>query len=330
VFRTQAAGKDRSKTLGTYPELSLSEAREAARVIAGKGLTKLGTLGELLEAYRDSLTGRASFGDVKSSIETNKHPLYGAAARDILPADIAAILRVVAARGALVRMNRFRAMLSAAFSFGAKRDNDPLAAAGAVRFRITSNPVALVPKFGDEKPRDRILTDAELAAYYLAAKQRGAAGKFLQLQLLTGQRLIQLAAAVRDGDTLIVTDRKGRGGKVKINVLPILAEWADLVDEALLVGRHLGIATLRKAAGELLPATANALDLRRTIETRLLRLGVSREDRGFLLSHGKGEGGVQAKHYERDDRLPMKRMALQMWCDTLEKISEGCRKPTEK
>ncbi len=50
-------------------------------------------------------------------------------------------------------------------------------------------------------------------------------------------------------------------------------------------------------------------DLRRTVETALKDLGVSREDRAELLSHGRS--GVQAAHYERSDMLPAKLRALQ-------------------
>ena len=41
-------------------------------------------------------------------------------------------------------------------------------------------------------------------------------------------------------------------------------------------------------------------DIRRRIETRLQVLGVSREVRALLLSHGR-TSGVQQKHYERHD-----------------------------
>jgi hypothetical protein len=89
-----------------------------------------------------------------------------------------------------------------------------------------------------------------------------------------------------------------------------------------MLATKLDIETLRKGSNALLPDDANALDLRRTIETRLLQLGISREDRGFLLSHGAGEGGVQAKHYERDDRIAMKDRVLRLWFETLKAVAE--------
>ena len=63
-------------------------------------------------------------------------------------------------------------------------------------------------------------------------------------------------------------------------------------------------------------APFTARDLRRTCETRLAELGVSKEDRAQLLSHGIS--GVQAKHYDRHSYLPQKRAALEKWADYLD------------
>jgi len=60
-------------------------------------------------------------------------------------------------------------------------------------------------------------------------------------------------------------------------------------------------------------------DLRRTCETMLESLGIPKELRGQLLSHGRNTG-VQAKHYDRYAYLPEKKQALQIWADHLAKI----------
>jgi hypothetical protein len=52
-------------------------------------------------------------------------------------------------------------------------------------------------------------------------------------------------------------------------------------------------------------------DIRRTMETRLQELGVTREHRGALLSHG--QGGVQQRHYETSELLKIKRATLLAW-----------------
>jgi hypothetical protein len=57
------------------------------------------------------------------------------------------------------------------------------------------------------------------------------------------------------------------------------------------------------------PEPFQGRDIRRSVETRLQALGVSREVRAQLLSHGR-TSGVQQKHYERHDYLPEKTKAL--------------------
>jgi integrase len=52
-------------------------------------------------------------------------------------------------------------------------------------------------------------------------------------------------------------------------------------------------------------------DIRRTCETRLAALGISRDLRAQIQSHGLG--GIQAKHYDRHDYMPEKMAALTSW-----------------
>ena len=62
-------------------------------------------------------------------------------------------------------------------------------------------------------------------------------------------------------------------------------------------------------------------DIRRTVETMLAGLGVSRDIRGQLLSHGIS--GVQAQHYDRHDYLKEKHAALIKWERHLMRIASG-------
>lgn len=320
VLRQQQDGKDRSRTLGRYPEMSLADAREAARLASGNGLDRFGTLEQLLYAYRDSMKGRASHDDIRGTIETNRHArLYAKEARAITPADVTDLLRVVVERGALVRANRWRSMLHAAFNHAAKSDHDPTKPVGSVRFGITSNPATITRKITEaEQPRQRVLTDDELGRYLKGAQAMDSAlGDLLLLQVYTGQRFIQLQTATLAGGVITVIDKKGRGNRVKVNKLPVLAEWGTVAERGLLAVA-LKIQTVRKASNALLPEDATALDLRRTIETRLQDMGVNREQRGYLLSHGSG--GVQERHYEQAELLALKADILARWFKALGKI----------
>ena len=62
-------------------------------------------------------------------------------------------------------------------------------------------------------------------------------------------------------------------------------------------------------------------DIRRTAETMLASMGISRDVRAQLLSHGIG--GVQAAHYDRHDYMAEKTAALKAWEQRLSDITEG-------
>ena len=71
-----------------------------------------------------------------------------------------------------------------------------------------------------------------------------------------------------------------------------------------------------QAAGELEAGVFCLRDMRRTAETHLAALGVSRDVRAQLQSHGLG--GVQARHYDRHDYQAEKLAALESWVRRLE------------
>lgn len=62
-------------------------------------------------------------------------------------------------------------------------------------------------------------------------------------------------------------------------------------------------------------------DIRRTCETRLAELGVSRDLRAQIQSHGLG--GIQAKHYDRHDYMLEKAAALAGWVAYLHRKAGG-------
>jgi len=65
-------------------------------------------------------------------------------------------------------------------------------------------------------------------------------------------------------------------------------------------------------------------DLRRTCETMLAGMGISKDTRAQLLSHGLS--GVQDAHYDRHGYIDEKRAALAAWEHRLDDIAAG-RKP---
>lgn len=66
-------------------------------------------------------------------------------------------------------------------------------------------------------------------------------------------------------------------------------------------------------------------DVRRTTETMLAALGINRDVRAQLQSHGLS--GVQDRHYDRHDYIPEKTRALEAWTARLARIKTGDHDP---
>jgi len=166
--------------------------------------------------------------------------------------------------------------------------------------------------------------------------------------VLGGQRPAQqVRATVADVDlhasTLRLHDPKGRRTQPRVHTLPLsdaavpilkrcLAR-AERQQSAWLFSTHgtaplrpetLSAATREIAASLLAKPKAQRVvrevfqlrDIRRTCETALARMGISKDIRAQIQSHGLG--GIQARHYDRHDYMPEKTAALAAWAKYLE------------
>ena len=191
---------------------------------------------------------------------------------------------------------------------------------------------------------NRTLSADELRAY-LAELGDNLADQALLLTLLAGgQRVAQLLRPkVSDYDTGTATlrlwDAKGRTTSPREHLLPLAPRAAALV--AHLIARaeakgspllfstygqtQLADTTPGKRAAEIGAAVTgepfDLRDIRRTCETMLASMGISRDTRAQLLSHGLS--GVQVSHYDRDAYTDEKRAALMAWESRLHEIATG-------
>ena len=212
---------------------------------------------------------------------------------------------------------------------------------------VSRNPARDLATLDSGQPRDRVLSVAELRAYWRRIEAMpGREGALVRFHLLTGgQRIAQLMRlkwSDHDHDTdtgtgsVRLLDIKGRRRVPRVHLVPLLPRMA--ADLAVLRGDddsdgdgarpHLFSLTGGKApatydefrgimdpvvasmvaAGELTsPFTPG--DLRRTVETRLAALGLSEEVRGHLQSHGLS--GVQKRHYNFFEYDAEKRAAVE-------------------
>lgn len=118
-----------------------------------------------------------------------------------------------------------------------------------------------------------------------------------------------------DKDTPAAEGQKARGGQTHKDTVARKGA-ALLADVQAAVAARLGDKAPKRPKLE-------ARDLRRTAETMLASMGISKDVRAQLLSHGLG--GVQGRHYDQHDYMAEKRNALQAWADRLQALAD--RKP---
>jgi integrase len=303
---------------------------------------RAGSFGDLLRVYVTALRAGAkpSADEVEKVLRRNVDMafprLLSIRANEITPEDIQAVLARMINRGCTRQTNIVRSYLRAAFAHvGQRHDFDPrrLANEGKI-FRLPGNPVDLVPRIQEyERMGERVLSSEELRTYFAALSGivNPIVRSALSLHFLTGgQRLRQLLRATwADCDlqagVLTLLDRKGRA-KPREHLVPLLPEAVAVFEElATITGAFtlvfttngevpLRLETLCHAIRPLtrqLDESFSLRDVRRSVETRLAEVGVIKEIRAQLLSHGRGDRIAQT--YDKYSYLPKKRKALEVW-----------------
>jgi integrase len=199
VLRYVAQGRERRMTLGDFPALTLTAARQIARErkrevargadplaakAAARGALTLGKAAEAYLAAREAGDGRRaalkprSLEEARRALERHWKPLHGLPLAAVGADRIAARLDGIAKASGPVAANRARANLSALFAW-------------AVRKRyVVANPVAGTEPAVAESAlrRGRWLSDDELRAVWQATEGSGDYSAIVRLLVLTGQR----------------------------------------------------------------------------------------------------------------------------------------------
>lgn len=273
--------------------------------------------------------------------------LAAAPAASITSLQITAILRRLVDAGHGRTAGKLRSYLRAAYAAAAESSLDASVPATLSAFAITNNPAAptkALTKFN--RARHRNLDSRELGFFWARLRERSdLPGLALIVNvLLGGQRLAQLLRLQSTEvqfvtRVLLLRDPKGRRSEPRRHWLPITPPVATVIKA--LVERNQAAdcpwvfsATLRQPmCSETLSEVVNEIcaamlkagetrekfemrDIRRTAESRLGELTVSRDLRAQLQSHGTS--GVQEIHYDMWTYLPEKREALERWEQQLE------------
>jgi integrase len=195
------------RSLGTYGAITLEGARDRARKWLGLIATGIDPKIEEARKRATALRNQAnSFAHVAEEFKTRHVSTFARAqeanriidaefvkrwgsrpAADILPEEVAAAIRAIVKRGSPYTAHNALGHLKRLYSW----------AIGTHEFGLTASPGAsLKPTdlIGEREARNRILTDEELRAVWKAAAAMGEPyGMIVQLLILTGQRLSEIA-----------------------------------------------------------------------------------------------------------------------------------------
>ncbi|MFZ4122306.1 MAG: tyrosine-type recombinase/integrase [Caulobacterales bacterium] len=340
-------------SLGTYPTVSLKEARAKASAFlakAARGEDPLAQIEDIATTQKDSVCELASaFLDlhVRGRLRSAKNtewvmreyvlPRLGQVRADKLKrTDIVALLNDLARHATPTAAIETRKWLSSLFSWSLEKG------------RIATNPLLGVRAPVKSKQRERVLSLDEARAVWRAACAEGyPSGTLVCLLMLTSARLREIANARlawldRSQACLDIPGEAYKTGDATI--VPLIPEAMALIEampqsvagDYLLSsdGERRPLYTVTPNALLRIRASADALlgrslshwtlhDLRRTVATHMARLGVDDIVVERVLGHRIG--GVKAVH-NRYRYLEEKRAALTLWARELlgEAASDEC------
>ncbi|MGF1553430.1 MAG: tyrosine-type recombinase/integrase [Paracoccaceae bacterium] len=360
AVRYRHENRPRKLTLGKAPALSLGKAREAARVAlraVAEGADPAGTKASTKRAQRENpdrdlvrgvvadfltrhVATKRGHAEMRRILEREVLPAWGSRRLDsITRRDVIELLDGIADRGAPVMANRTLAQVRRLFSWAVARDVVP------------ASPVAGVKPVAAETSRDRVLSDAEVRAFWQATGRMGPPfGPMLRTLLLTAQRLGEVAemtASEIEGDVWVIPAARAKNGRA--HAVPLSeAAHAALAAQPRIAGAAGYVFTttgetplsgfsrakrrldalmaeaLSEEAGETVALAPWRLhDLRRTAATGMARCGTSRETVEKVLNHVSGAFGGVAGVYNRHGYEAEMRRALDAWAGLVERIATG-------
>lgn len=320
----------RRYTLGSYPKMSLADAREMARgefanIEKGVDVAAVKKQARLADSFDDLahryLENHAK--KLKRTWEEDERVIN----RDLLPAwrnrkagditrrDVKALIQGIADRGAGVMANRTLALISKIFNFAVEEEV------------VSVNPAYRVPKAIKEQSRSRVLSEDEIKAVWLALDgQRQRVAAIFRLLLLTGQRKSEVTGMrwqeldLERGWWTIPEERSKNGLAHRVPLAPqalaILRSLGEAHDPIFVFrGGRVGqpIANLQKVTKKIKEASNvdfRVHDCRRTAASLMTGLGVQRLVVSKILNHVDGETtGIYDRHtYDAE-----KRAALEKW-----------------
>ena len=340
-------GRKRRYTLGVYPALSLADARKLAReaqravglgidpAAAKKAERLADSFAKLAEHYleRYAKPRKKSWREDARIIANKLNPLFGnMRAQDVTRADVRMLCEKVAEH-APIEANRTLATCRKLYNWAISQD------------LVETNPCFQIPAPGQERRRDRVLSDDEVCTVWNDLEnEEPRMAAIMRLRLITAQRGAEVAAMERDeidfaGGWWTIPAEKAKNGlahrvpltamaiKILERVVKTLGESSYVFPAPLSKGKApTSKFDLTKTTERIRKRTGikdlAAHDLRRTAASRMTSMGIPRLTVSKILNHV--EPGVTAV-YDRHSYDREKREALEQWALRLRVIVSGLR-----
>jgi integrase len=351
TFRIKNSGV-RRPSLGRYEDVSLEQARKRANALTSAARSGRDLIAEendtrnehnqsfsveqlVSEYMRRRVTGRLrTANDVEHALKRALAPMMTRKVSDIKRRDLRQLLDAVADRGRKREAGRRRQAIGAMFKWALSQDI------------VDSNPADGLSSYNLSKPRDRVLSEDEIRVLWSWLDDSRnidmAVSAILKLQLCLGARVGEISGMLA-GE--LSTDAKGRllwtlpAERVKnarARITPIVGLAKEIIasrDGEILFPAPSGEPFYSALIAQRLLNRSHRLpiakfvshDLRRTVATRMVELGLPLELVATAVGHEAGGGRVQTlvRHYVHDDFIDRKADALAKWDRRLRQILAG-------
>jgi integrase len=333
IAQYKIASKHRRINLGNVAKVDLDKARKEAKIIFGKVASgedpankkaevrqaASHTLGSVIAKYleaKEPALKASSYRETKRHLESHWKLLHGLALSSISRAHVAAQLGVLAKNSGPVATNRSRASLSTVFSWTIGEG------------LCDHNPVVGTNKQEEGGPRERSLSDAELAKVWLAAPENDY-GRIVQLLMLTGCRREEIGSLKwpeidTDARTITISPERTKNSREHVvhlcdNALAIIKRIPRRDREYVFGFGRGGFGGWSRSKAEIDKAAKlkddwTLHDLRRTVRTGLGTLKVQPHIAEAVLNHLPPK---LIRTYDRNTYAAEKKAALDLWASHL-------------
>jgi integrase len=304
--------------------------REQERAERDRSLRLLGKLVDLYIADAETKLRPATMREVKRYLTTALAPLHDHDADRLEARTVAAILADIANERGRTSANRARSYLSACLSHGVSIG------------MLERNVLIGTKRPQPEQRRDRVLSESELRAVWLASDAATDYGCIVRLLLLLGQRREEVGSMLWSELDLERALWRLPGSRTKNHrphdvplpsqAVAILAARSRLEGRDAVFGRNKdgdGFSGWSNCKRDL-DAAVNLPgwklhDLRRSVVTHMAEIGVDPSVIEAVVNHISGARAGVAGIYNRATYATPKRAALQHWADYVDRIVAGER-----